>query len=162
MNIQYSYEIKKDEYEEIFRTHLKFKFRIRRSMYMSLALYIFGLTMQYGIGMDFAFINTLVFFIVIFAIAVNLFADFYLPKKAYHNLVSQEQHQGTLIINQEGVSATHGKIETNYQWELFNSFTENEYAFLLYRKDVLFVLPKQFDSTKLDEVRKFIKDRIHR
>lgn len=162
MNIKGEYHISKEAFIHIYQVHVKYRFKLRRSLYMSIALFAFGLCMEYGAKMEFSFLNTFVFWIMIAAFVVNLLSDFVLPKTAYNNLKLQEMTDGWMELHDTYLQMGKAHQGIKKEWSTFDACIECEEAFLLYKKDSFTILMKSMMETNIDEVRLFLKEHVNK
>lgn len=163
MNIKGIYNISKDEFIHIYQVHVNYKFKLRRSLYMSVGLFAFGLAMEYGVGMDFSFINTLVFWIMIAAFVINMLSDFVLPKTAYKNMLASGMTEGFIEMNDNYLCIGKNSSQSlKKDWNDFDSCIECDEAFLLYKRDSFTILVKSIIQEDMDVVRSFLKNKVNK
>lgn len=162
MKIKGEYHITKEEFIHIYQVHVRYKFKLRRSLYMSVCLFAFGLLMEHGVGMDFTFINTFVFWIMIAAFVINLLADFILPKTAYNNLKIQKVDQGWMELHDDYLQIGRDAHALKKEWSTYDTCIECEEAILLYKKDSFTMIMKSMIGSDLDNVRAFLKENVNR
>lgn len=157
--IEFSFDITKKMYIDLYRTHVKYKFKLHRSMIMSVLLLVFGLTMQYVFKMDFSFINMIVFWITVAAIIMNLLSDYVLPKTAYNNLILNHNEKGSIIGRNDGFDIKLSQRTDKKLWKDFDSVIETDLAFLLYKRDTFIVILK--NNNYVDDMRNLFKKHIN-
>lgn len=163
MNIKGINEISKKDFIHIYRSHVRYKFKLRRSLYMSVGLFVFGLLMEYGIGMDFSFLNTFVFWIMVAAYIVNAMSDYVFPKIAYNTIKDAGKIDGWIELQDTYVLIRDkGSKEEKKEWNVFDTCIECEEAFLLYEKDQFTIIMKTVLHNELDNVRSFLKDKVNK
>lgn len=161
MKLLTKFEIHKDEFIDAYRVHVKYKFKLQRSMILSVLLFTFGMVMEYAFQLDFNFINNFVFWIMIIAIAMNLTSDYLLPKMAYNNLLSNATNKGEVEMNDEKIIFIYGKIRDEQAWNDYDHCIETDASFLLYKKDIFKVLVKDSFKNEIDEVRNILIEKVN-
>lgn len=161
MKIEGKFEISKSDYIDIYRIHVKYKFKLQKYMIASVLLFAFGMIMQF-IGVDLKFANMLVAVVMIAAIALNLIADFTFPKTAYKGLVMNDKDKGKFILDDESLIMIYGKVKLKKTFDNYDSCIETDTAFLLYRKNEFDVLFKSNLSNQMDEVRNILVEKVNK
>ncbi len=161
MNITGTYQISKEDFEEIYRAHCHYKFHLRRSMYLSVALLVFGVTMEQGFAMDLGWVNTMDSVLFVISLLCNLFCDFYLPKEEYKRFHAQKKDQGVISIQEDILIYGEGSQAVSKEWNQFKRCLETRKAFLLYQGDMFSILWKEACGEQVDEVRTLLSQKIN-
>lgn len=161
MNIKGTYQISEEDFKELYRAHCHYKFHLRRSMYLSVALLIFGVTMENGFAMDLGWVNTVDSILFVVSLICNLFCDFYLPKAEYQRFHAQKKDQGVITVNEEGLIFGENNQIVTKEWKKFDRCLETNKAFLLYQGDMFSILWKEVCGNQLDEVRNMLSKKIN-
>ncbi len=160
MNITGSYQISQTEFEEVFRIHIRYKFRMRRTMYLSVALLIFGVSMEHFFFMNFGWINRINAVLFVIIILFNFFCDFRWPKMAYQRYCEQEMDRHVITLQDNQMIIGDDWKSVKEYWSDFQDCIETEKAFLLYKKDMLYILWKQVCPDQVDRVRQLLQEKI--
>ena len=161
MKLERKFDITKSEYIDIYRIHVKYKFKLQKYMLASVLLFAFGMVMQF-IGVDLKFANILVGIVMAAAILLNLVADFIFPSTAYKNLLLNEKNKGRFILEDDHLTLIYGKVKSKRAWSDYDACLETNIEFLLYRKNEFDVLLKSTISDHTDEVRSLLNHHVNK
>jgi len=162
MKIKQTYKITPEVFTEVYRTHCHIKFHIRRSMYLSIGLFLFGMVMEKGYGKDFGWINSVVVVLVIVSVLCNLLCDFVLPKSAYKALCAQKADTGVITIQDDGLIFGEGQMSIRKTWDQYEVCVETKSAFLLYQKDLFTMILKETCEQHVEEVRSLLQNKVNK
>lgn len=162
MKITGSFQITEEAFEELYRAHCHHKYHLRRSMYLSVALLIFGVVMERGYQMDFGWINNMDAVLFVLSVISNVFCDFYLPKAEYKKLCSQKGDHGVVSLDEESLTFGEGSMQISREWKTFDDCIETKQAFLLYQKDTFTILCKEICGEHTDDVRKLLEEKVRK
>lgn len=162
MKITNHYQISYSEFLKLYRVHSHVKFHLRRYMILAVILFCLGEVFEKFLNMDFASINSMIFIILVVSIALNILADFVLPKQAYHSLKMNHQEEGTVTITEDALIFGEGRQKLIKQWSAYTSCIETDTAFLLYQRDQFTILLKEVCGSQIENVRELLKEKVNK
>lgn len=161
MRIKSSYHIDQATFTQLYRVHCHVKFHLQRSMILSALLLVIGEVLERGVGMNFGWMNSVVFILVIISVLCNLVCDYWMPKTAFKHLVDMHQNEGIITITEDELIFGEGKQAVHRKWSQYTSCIEAEAGFLIYQRDMFTILLKESCGNQLEEVTTLLQNKVN-